>query len=105
MTHLGMVALCSGRCPDNCKPPVNVLPCGDPGETADRGASVQEGFASDVLVSIAVCMIDLTALSVPQDAEGDAGGGQASNLTNSSHKLMRWLRDYGELMRCCITRV
>ena len=76
-----------------------------PGETADSTTSAWTGFASDELVSIAVCMINLTVLSVPQDAEGDAGGGQASNLTNSSHKLMRWLRDYGELMRYCIKHV
>ena len=105
MTHLGMIALRSGRCPDNCKPPVNLLLC-HPGETAHRVASPQEGFACDVLVSIAACMINhLTMLSVHQDAEGDACGGQVSNLTNSSHKLMRWLMDYGELMRYCITLV
>ena len=32
-----------------------------------------------------------------QDMEGGSGG---ANLTNSSHKLMRWLKDYGQLMRC-----
>ncbi|KAA6428997.1 MAG: hypothetical protein FRX49_01107 [Trebouxia sp. A1-2] len=43
--------------------------------------------------------IDEDSQTVQRDAEGNARGGQASNLTNSSHKLMRWLRDYGELMR------
>jgi hypothetical protein len=99
--YLGMIALRSGGRLYNCKPLVNVLLfC--PGETADSMTSEWTGFASDVLVSIVVCMINLTMLSVPQDAEGDAGGGQVSNLTNSSHKLMRWLRDYGELMRYCM---
>jgi len=101
---LRMIALRSGECPYNCKPLVNVLLfC--PGESADSITSEWTGFASAVLVSIVVCMIDLTMLSVSQDAEGDAGGGQVSNLTNSSHKLMRWLRDYGELMRYCIKHV
>ena len=99
-----MIALRSGGRPYNCKPPVNVL-LFHPGETANSMTSEWIGLASDVLVSIMECTIDLTVLSVSQDAEGDAGGGQVSNLTNSSHKLMRWLRDYGELMRCRITQV
>ena len=59
-----MLPLRSDRCPDNCKPPVSVL-LFHPGETADSMTSVWTGFASDELVSIAVRMINLTALSVP----------------------------------------
>jgi len=28
------------------------------------------------------------------------GGGDSGEHTNSSLRLMRWLRDYGEIMRC-----
>lgn len=31
---------------------------------------------------------------------GEAGGGEIGDHTNSSLRLMRWLLDYGELMRC-----
>ena len=30
---------------------------------------------------------------------GESGGGEVGDHTNSSLRLMRWLRDYGELMR------
>ena len=41
-----------------CKPAVRVLLC-HCGLIADSGTSIQQGFASDVLVSIAVCMCRL----------------------------------------------
>ncbi|KAL3152495.1 hypothetical protein ABBQ32_001530 [Trebouxia sp. C0010 RCD-2024] len=34
-----------------------------------------------------------------QTVQHDVDGSSSANVTNSSHKLMRWLRDYGELMR------
>ncbi len=41
-----------------CKPPVRMLLC-HCGLTADSGTSIQQGFDSDMLVSIAACMYQL----------------------------------------------
>ena len=56
---------CSHNCPESadvlinaCKPAVTV-PLFHCGLTADSGTSIQQGFASDVLVNIAVCMCQL----------------------------------------------